>query len=90
MGIVKSEHMTRAKCPSCRRKIKITDDISSMVFLFKDIYKELQRDDRKTTETSSGDDDDDDDEDYEDDEDDEDDDDDGEEDMDTDDDDDDV
>jgi len=43
MGIVKNDNMTRAKCPSCRCKIKITEDISSMVYLFRDIHLETQR-----------------------------------------------
>ena len=43
MGIVKNDNMTRAKCPSCRCKIKITEDISSMVYLFREIHLETQR-----------------------------------------------
>lgn len=43
MGIVKNDNMTRAKCPSCRCKIKITEDISSMVYLFREIHAETQR-----------------------------------------------
>jgi len=43
MGIVKNDNMTRAKCPSCRCKIKITEDISSMVYIFREIHAETQR-----------------------------------------------
>lgn len=48
MGIVKNEEMTRAKCPSCRCKIKITNDISSMVGLFKELHQEAERQEGKT------------------------------------------
>lgn len=57
MGIVKNDSMTRAKCPSCRSKIKITDDISSMVCLFKDLHHEVERQEgqqKKTPVTSEG------------------------------------
>lgn len=57
MGIVKNEEMTRAKCPSCRSKIKITEDISSMVCLFKELHQEVGRQEgrqKKTPSTSEG------------------------------------
>jgi hypothetical protein len=47
MGIVKHEDMTRAKCPSCRCKIKITNDISCMVSLFKELHQEAERQEGK-------------------------------------------
>jgi len=50
MGIVKNEDMTRAKCPSCRCKIKITNDISYMVSLFKELHQEADRQEGKTKE----------------------------------------
>jgi hypothetical protein len=58
MGIVKNDTMTRAKCPSCRSKIKITDDISSMVCIFKELHQEVERQEgqqKKTPATSEGD-----------------------------------